>query len=502
MKKKRDNEKFFLAVLLCGLFFMPLGLFAQEKTTVTISKKGVTLKEVIADLKEQTTYDFFYDSGLSALNETFDIDVKDKEVQAVLDEILPPLGLEYAVQRNLIIIREKLAQSVDEPMTIKGKVSDVRGSTMPGVTVLVKGTTIGTSTNVDGRFELSLPRQDKVDLVFSFIGMESQELAYTGQEELEVVMREEITEIEEVVVTGYQTIDRRKNTSAVTSVKAEDIMIPGAMTIDKMLEGQIPDLMVMTNSGESGVAPKIRIRGTSTLIGNREPLWVVDGVIVQDPVQISPDELNDPDYINRIGNAISGLNPQDIDRIDVLKDASATALYGTKAANGVIVITTKRGHIGEPEISYRGTASLKLRPRYSDRSIDLMDARERLNVSRELAEGHYEYASNITYAGYEELLQKLYSRDITYKQFEEQVSYLKETNTDWFKLLTQDAFSSTHSLSVTGGSEKRFSNASSMTLSYVPSSTSSSVNPSPISTTGIPSPCTASCSILTVPSAE
>ena len=167
MKKKRDNEKFFLAVLLCGLFFMPLGLFAQEKTTVTISKKGVTLKEVIADLKEQTTYDFFYDSGLSALNETFDIDVKDKEVQAVLDEILPPLGLEYAVQRNLIIIREKLTQSVDEPMTIKGKVSDVRGSTMPGVTVLVKGTTIGTSTNVDGRFELSLPRQDKVDLVFA-----------------------------------------------------------------------------------------------------------------------------------------------------------------------------------------------------------------------------------------------------------------------------------------------------------------------------------------------
>ena len=128
MKKKRDNEKFFLAVLLCGLFFMPLGLFAQEKTTVTISKKGVTLKEVIADLKEQTTYDFFYDSGLSALNETFDIDVKDKEVQAVLDEILPSLGLEYAVQRNLIIIREKLTQSVDEPMTIKGKVSDVRGS--------------------------------------------------------------------------------------------------------------------------------------------------------------------------------------------------------------------------------------------------------------------------------------------------------------------------------------------------------------------------------------
>ena len=197
--------------------------------------------------------------------------------------------------------------------------------------------------------------------------------------------------------------------------------------------------MVMTNSGESGVAPRIRIRGTSTLIGNREPLWVVDGVIVQDPVQISPDELNDPDYINRIGNAISGLNPQDIDRIDVLKDASATALYGTKAANGVIVITTKRGHIGEPQISYRGTASLKLRPRYSDRSIDLMDAKERLNVSRELAEGHYEYDTNVTWVGYEELLRQLYNRVITYEEFEEQVAYLGEVNTDWFKLLTSDA---------------------------------------------------------------
>ena len=372
MKKKRDNEKFFLAVLLCGLFFMPLGLFAQEKTTVTISKKGVTLKEVIADLKEQTTYDFFYDSGLSALNETFDIDVKDKEVQAVLDEILPPLGLEYAVQRNLIIIREKLAQSVDEPMTIKGKVSDVRGSTMPGVTVLVKGTTIGTSTNVDGRFELSLPQQDKVDLVFSFIGMESQELAYTGQEELEVVMREEITEIEEVVVTGYQTIDRRKNTSAVTSLSMDDIMIPGISSLDQMLEGQVPGMILMTNSGEVGVVPKIRIRGTSTLVGNREPLWVVDGIIVQDPVPIAAEELNDPDYINRIGNAIAGLNPQDIERIDVLKDAAATALYGTKAANGVIVITTKKGRVGPPIINYNTTVTFRQRPRH----IDLMNSKE------------------------------------------------------------------------------------------------------------------------------
>ena len=454
MKKKRDNEKFFLAVLLCGLFFMPLGLFAQEKTTVTISKKGVTLKEVIADLKEQTTYDFFYDSGLSALNETFDIDVKDKEVQAVLDEILPPLGLEYAVQRNLIIIREKLAQSVDEPMTIKGKVSDVRGSTMPGVTVLVKGTTIGTSTNVNGRFELSLPRQDKVDLVFSFIGMESQELAYTGQEELEVVMREDLVEMDEVVVTGYQTIDRRKNTSAVTSLSMDDIMIPGISSLDQMLEGQVPGMILMTNSGEVGVVPKIRIRGTSTLVGNREPLWVVDGIIVQDPVPISAEELNDPDYINRIGNAIAGLNPQDIERIDVLKDAAATALYGTKAANGVIVITTKKGRVGPPIINYNTTVTFRQRPRYSDRHIDLMNSKERIQFSRELADQHYSFNnSGMNWVGYEGALKDLYDGVINQSEFATRVADLETTNTDWFKLLTEDSFSHQHTLSVSGGSE-------------------------------------------------
>ena len=467
MEKSSDSGNFhrgklrkvwlFMKCFMLFMFFAFSGMAAgySQERAITLSVEKTALTEVLARVREASGYTFIYNADdLRGL--TVDaLRVKNAPIGEVLARCLEGTGFTYKIEDNVVVIaQEEAAAQEADAVTLRGKVTDTRKQPLPGVTVIIQGTTLGTTTGADGTFALEIPEREGITLLFSFIGMKTVSVAYTGQENLQITMEEEATEISEVVVTGYQTIDRRKNTSAVTSVKAEDIMIPGAMTIDKMLEGQIPDLMVMTNSGESGVAPRIRIRGTSTLIGNREPLWVVDGVIVQDPVQISPDELNDPDYINRIGNAISGLNPQDIDRIDVLKDASATALYGTKAANGVIVITTKRGHIGEPEISYRGTASLKLRPRYSDRSIDLMDARERLNVSRELAEGHYEYASNITYAGYEELLQKLYSRDITYKQFEEQVSYLKETNTDWFKLLTQDAFSSTHSLSVTGGSEK------------------------------------------------
>ena len=209
----------------------------------------------------------------------------------------------------------------------------MRTKCLPGVTVVIKGTTIGVSTDAQGNFTLNVKEQEKITLVFSFVGMKTKEVVATPNKAMTITLEEDTQTIEEVVITGYQVVDKRKNTSAITSVKAADIMRPGITTIDQMLEGQIPDLISMTNSGEIGVAPKLRIRGTSTLIGNREPLWVIDGIVQQDPVNISPEELNNPDYINRIGNAISGLNPQDIERIDVLKDASATALYaGNRAA--------------------------------------------------------------------------------------------------------------------------------------------------------------------------
>ena len=467
MEKSSDSGNFhrgklrkvwlFMKCFMLFMFFAFSGIaatYSQEKA-ITLSVEQTALTDVFARIRAASGYTFIYNADDLRGLTVEALEAKDAPVEEVLARCLKGTGFTFRIEDNVVVIAAGTqAEQEAGTVVIRGKVTDTRKHPVPGVTVIIQGTTLGTTTSEDGTFALEIPEREGITLLFSFIGMKTVSMAYTGQENLQITMEEEATEISEVVVTGYQTIDRRKNTSAVTSVKAEDIMIPGAMTIDKMLEGQIPDLMVMTNSGESGVAPRIRIRGTSTLIGNREPLWVVDGVIVQDPVQISPDELNDPDYINRIGNAISGLNPQDIDRIDVLKDASATALYGTKAANGVIVITTKRGHIGEPEISYRGTASLKLRPRYSDRNIDLMNAKERLNVSRELAEGHYEYASNVTWVGYEELLRQLYNRVITYEEFEAQVAYLGEVNTDWFKLLTSDAFSSSHSLSVTGGTEK------------------------------------------------
>jgi len=301
----------------------------------------------------------------------------------------------------------------------------------------------------------SLPAKGKKDvtLVVSFIGMKRAEVKWKGQP-VTVYLDDDTNVLGDVVVTGYQVIDKRASTSAVTSIKAEDIIRPDAISIDQMLEGQVPDLMFMSNSGEAGVAPKIRIRGTSSIIGNREPLWVVDGIVVNDPVPISAEDLNDPDYVNRIGNAIAGLNPQDIERLDILKDASATALYGTKAANGVIVITTKRGHEGKPQIRYNNTFTFKRRPHYSDKNVDVMNSKERIQISRELFADHYQYNSFSSMVGYEGLMNRLYKGQISASDFEKELAYIETVNTDWFDLLTHDSFSQQHNASVSGGGER------------------------------------------------
>lgn len=259
--------------------------------------------------------------------------------------------------------------------------------------------------------------------------------------------------LDNVIVTGYQKIDKRYTTSSVTTIKMEDLKLPGFSSIDQMMEGKIPDLVLSTNSGEVMATPRLRIRGTSTLIGNREPLWVLDGIVLTDPINLSPDVLNDPDYVNRVGNAISGINPQDILRIDVLKDAAATALYGTRAANGVIVITTKSGRVGRPVISYSANFTARRRPHYTDGKINLMDSNERIQFSQYLVDQHYLYPSNMPLVGYEYALQRLYAGTYTQEQFAGAVGEMAGLNTDWFDILTHNSFSHEHSASVSGGSD-------------------------------------------------
>ncbi|NLI35321.1 MAG: SusC/RagA family TonB-linked outer membrane protein [Bacteroidales bacterium] len=359
------------------------------------------------------------------------------------------------------VIQRQQPRNVTRPggavTIIRGKVVDTSDKPLPGVSVVFKDHVYGVMTDANGMYAINVGKGNKETMLFSFIGMKTEVVSVNcnvDEKTINVTLKETSSQLNEVVVTGYQQIDRRNLTSSVTSMSMKDLMIPGVSSLDQMLQGRIPDMIVTNSSGEINSVPKIRIRGTSTLIGNREPLWVVDGVIVNDPVNLSADVLNDPDYINRIGNAISGLNPQDIDRLDVLKDAAATALYGTRAANGVIVITTKKGRVGKPIVSYNFNGSFRRRPYYTDRKINLMNSKERTEISRELVEQHYAFPSNMTSIGYEDAIQKYYSGLYTESEFERQVAKYETQNTDWFKFLCHNSFSTDHSVNISGGTDK------------------------------------------------
>lgn len=336
---------------------------------------------------------------------------------------------------------------------LEGHVADSKGEPLAGVVVKDLTNKVHAVTDINGNFRIEA-KSDRITIDLTYLGMKPAHWSGKYTDVCLVVLEENSEVLQDVIVTGYQQLDRRNLTSSVTSKDMSEIHIAGVGDVSKMLAGKIPDLMSLSGSGEINATNRIRIRGTSTLVGNREPLWVVDGIVLTDPVSLSADVLNDPDYINRIGNAIAGINPQDIQRIDVLKDAAATALYGTRAANGVIVITTKSGREGRPQVAYSGQFTVRKRPYYTDSKMNLMNSSERIRFSQYLAEQHYTYPSDMPKVGYEAALSDLYGGVITQQEFEQRVAAMQTMNTDWFGILTHNSFSHDHSVSVTGGSEQ------------------------------------------------
>lgn len=413
------------------------GEFVNEKAT-----------DVISNVMQKTGVNLVYNTALLR-NVKVTIVAKNEPVSRFLTRMLAPHGLEVVWQSGTAVIRK--VRSGKSPVLLKGRVTDQSGDPLPGVSVTVAGERAKAVTDVNGFYQIQTYEQSVVR--FSFIGMKSEHHIVSSPR-LDIAMEDDVRAMDDVVVTGYQQLDRRNLTSSITSKDMSELETPGVSDLSKMLEGKIPDLISSTGSGEINATSRIRIRGTSTLIGNREPLWVLDGIILTDPVNLTSDVLNDPDYVNRIGNAIAGVNPQDIKRVDVLKDAAATALYGTRAANGVIVVTTKSGREGKPIISYSGQFTVRKRPYYTDSKINLMNSAERVAFSQDLAEQHYQYPNSMPLVGYEYALSQYYSGLITREQFLSQVHDLETQNTDWFSLLTHNSFSHDHSVSISGGSDK------------------------------------------------
>ena len=429
-----------------GMFQVHASAYAQNEM-VTLDVNRMTVEKVFKTITQQLSYDIFYSNDELDTRCQVTLSTRKMSVQDLLEEVLKG-NYSYEFVGKTIII-QPVKQS-DKKIVIQGTVKDQQGGSLPGVTVLVKGSTIGVSTDGNGKFRLEVASADSLVLVFSFVGMETKEVAYWGETELNVVMKEKDAKLDEVVVTGYQQIEKRQLTSAVSSVKTEDLNMIGATSIEQMLQGQLAGLSVINISAAPGAAPKIRVRGTATITGNADPLWVLDGVMLENSVPISVAELNSPDVMNMFNSAIGGINPSDIESITVLKDASATAIYGTRAANGVIVVTTKKGkRDGGFNISYQHTSSVSLRPSYDD--FDLLNSQERVELTQQCYDDGLRVSGVV---GMENLMQQYGLGNLSLEEYKQKVRELETRNTDWFKILFRNAYTQTHNLSISGGTEK------------------------------------------------
>lgn len=235
--------------------------------------------------------------------------------------------------------------------TVTGTVTDAAtGEPIPFVSIQIKGTKNGGSADADGRFSISV--SPKGTLVFSSIGYETMEAPVNGKTVVNAALKPDSEMLESVVVTGMQKMDRRMFTGAADNIKAEGAILAGIADISRSLEGRSAGVSVQNVTGTFGSAPKIRVRGATSIYGSSKPLWVVDGVITEDVSDINSDDLSSGNPETLISSAIAGLNSDDIESFQILKDGSATSIYGARAMAGVIVVTTKKGRQGQSRINY------------------------------------------------------------------------------------------------------------------------------------------------------
>lgn len=344
---------------------------------------------------------------------------------------------------------------------ITGTVMQDDGEPAIGATVKVVGNNNGVVTNVDGKFTIDVPSGKKLE--FSYIGYVTKRLA--PKNGMKVTMTQDSKVIEEVVVTGMQKQDKRLFTGAATKIDAEKAKIDGVADISRSLEGRVAGVSVQNVSGTFGTAPKIRVRGATSIYGASKPLWVVDGVVMEDVTEVDADALSSGDANTLISSAIAGLNADDIESFQVLKDGSATSIYGARAMGGVIVVTTKKGKAGQSHISYTGEFTMRLKPSYSQ--FNIMNSQEQMSTYREMYNAGWLTFSD-TYRGsesgvYGKMYQLMNTYDPATGQFllpntdEAMYAYLQEAefrNTNWFDELFSTSISQNHSISMSSGTDK------------------------------------------------
>ncbi|KAB2814944.1 MAG: TonB-dependent receptor plug domain-containing protein, partial [Paludibacter sp.] len=323
-----------LTSFLCFLSVMAFAASSySQNTRFDLSVKNASVIEVFDEIERVTDFGFLFKTDQLDLTKTYNFSLKNTNVDRIMNELLDVEEYTYQIiDRNIVITkRAEVARQDGDLPKVSGKVTDTNGQSLPGVTVIIKGTSMGTITDSMGEYTLgNVPGSGS--LVFSFVGMKSQEIPVGNQSTIDAVMREDAIGIEEVVAIGYGTAKKKDLTGAVSRVNIEETRIQPNANASQTLRGTTAGVQV-TDNGRPGSSGSIMIRGRNSISASNDPLIVLDGIIYA-------------------GGNLSDINPGDIESIDILKDASSAAIYGSLAANGVIEITTKKGKEGKPRITF------------------------------------------------------------------------------------------------------------------------------------------------------
>jgi len=356
---------------------------------------------------------------------------------------------------------------------VTGTILEETGETAIGANIVAEGTTVGTVTDYDGNFEIQVPAGVK-NLIISYMGYKTEKVPVKPV--IKLTLTSDAQQIEEVVVQGMVKQDKRLFTGAATKVEADKAKIDGMADISRSLEGRAAGVSVQNVSGTFGTAPKIRVRGATSIFGTSKPLWVVDGVILEDNVELGADDLSSGDAATLIASAISGINADDIESFQILKDGSATSIYGARAMAGVIVVTTKKGKAGEHKLSYTGELTYRMKPTYNDYNI--CNSQEQMGIYKELENKGWLEFTQLNSSENSGVYGKMYGLIDSYNNGEYGIAntpaarnaYLRAAemrNTDWFDLLFNNTVMQTHSVSFSTGTE-RARVYSSMSVMYDP----------------------------------
>lgn len=405
--------KSFRILALLAVSFLPFTAFAQK---ISVNYRDTPFVKVISDLESRTEYSFVYQKQLLTGVGTVTLKGEFSGVNELLDGISAQAGLDYEIVQTTVVFKPSARKTAK--MVVSGIVLDDGGLPLPGVTVIVSGTTSGTSTDADGRFSLSGVAQGE-KLRFSCLGFKEAVVAVKSPT-LTVTLSDDIETLEEIVVIGYGSSKKTDLTGSVSSVKMSDIVSPASVSIDNALQGRIAGADFLSTDGAPGSTTSIRIRGTRSITASNEPLFVVDGVI---------DAIKD----------INDISPDDIASVSVLKDASSTAIYGSRGANGVIIITTKQssGTVKKPVVNFKADIGVSSLPE----KLDLMDASEFA-----LYRNDYAYfgtdSGNTSYGP---------GKSLAYAPFPDPFGVGK--GTDWFDQVIRTAVTQNYNLSLSGRSD-------------------------------------------------